>query len=45
MREESQEIEEALTDYTAASTPEHLDHLKMEIGDLLFNICCLANSQ
>lgn len=45
LKEEWWEIEEALTLYEQAPTEENTKALKIEIGDELFALICLANSK
>lgn len=45
LMEEWQEIEEALAAYEQSPTENNMKSLKIEIGDELFALICLANSK
>lgn len=45
LEKEREEIQEALAIYDADPTPENMKELKIEIGDELFALICLANSK
>ena|GEM_PF-6502265 len=44
IKEEKNEVVEAAKEYKVTPRTGTLIHLKMEFGDLLYAICCLANS-
>lgn len=44
IKEEKEEVYEAADEYKASPRPKTLGHLKREFGDLLYAVCCLANS-